>query len=188
MNPAHQVSGPPSHSNQGNTLQSTPSSTPSSYPFGFGSAPVSARAKHLDYHHVKPAELARIINLLLSPPNQPSSHPVPFIVINMTSARRTIGLKHFEAKPQDTEEDRERFYELGLKKITHGKKASPKNALWYKDLEYGLPMTYWMALCGERKEGCEGDELCLLREEWKMGWRCGRSGVSRRWRLKVELR
>jgi len=40
-------------------------------------------------------------------------------------------------------------------------------------------MVYWMALCGERKEGCAVDEVVCLKNEWE-------DGGERRWKKGVK--
>jgi hypothetical protein len=170
MNPAHHNPGQAAQSNHGNTPHGTSIPPAPAHPFGFAPVPRNEKVhKTMPFHSVKDAELKRIITLLLNPPNQPPNPPTPVVVVHMDWARRIVGNQHFEKKPQESLDERKRFYRHGLKKKQHGKKGNPKNALWYKGLDFGLPYFYHMALCGEKKEKEEGDQLTMLKNEWEDG-------------------
>ncbi|KAF2831875.1 hypothetical protein CC86DRAFT_400660 [Ophiobolus disseminans] len=113
------------------------------------------------------AELITVISILMNPPAQiPGAN---FIVIDLDWARSMIGASHFRpmGKLSMAELDKERFHSQGLRKTYRD--SSGKCLLREKGLELGLPMVYWMALCGERKEGCYMDQLVCLKEEWEDG-------------------
>jgi hypothetical protein len=108
--------------------------------------------------------IKRTVRYLMHPPAQPDNPPVNFITVNLDWARAIVGNQHF--KPMPMEEDPARFYERGL--IGKRKKVS-RPGLKERGLEFGLPYLYYMALCGERKPGCDGEELILTKEEWEDG-------------------
>jgi hypothetical protein len=108
--------------------------------------------------------IKRTVRYLMHPPAQPDNPLVNFITVNLDWARAIVGNQHFKSMPM--EEDPARFYERGL--IGKRKKVS-RPGLKERGLEFGLPYLYYMALCGERKPGCDGEELILTKEEWEDG-------------------
>jgi hypothetical protein len=113
--------------------------------------------------------LKRTIRYLMHPPAQPNDPPSHFVIVNLDWARAIVGNQHFKAMSDSVPDGSEslRFFDLGLK----GKRAkSSRPGLKERGLEFGLPYVYYfMALCGERKVGCEGEELILTKEEWEDG-------------------
>jgi hypothetical protein len=104
--------------------------------------------------------IKRAISFLMHPPAQPTDPPVDFVIVNLEWARTIVGGKHFKFL-----EDPERYHNKGFSGKSH--KARP--GLKEGGLELGLPYVYYMALCGERKAGCEGEELILTKDEWEDG-------------------